>query len=131
MKEYVAYVQDKLYEAASIEKMLTDKERRFFAVKSGWPDYLYDADDRQDQEPEFRKSRPTAKQIDLYEKVLLWLRIIGLRQDKRTIMGKKIIWARANGFSYRDIAFQAGIPPTTCEYWYKQDLNRIARRIFA
>lgn len=131
LNEKVIELRDVFDEAAKVERMLSNKELAMLNARSGWPDYLYDADDRKDQEPEDRRARPTAKQIDLLERALSWLAILGMRKDKRTVVGKKIVWARANGFSYRDIAFVCGIPPKTCENWYKQDIVILAKKVYS
>lgn len=125
----ISELEDIFQQAASVESKLPDKERRKLEMKCGWPDYLYDLDDKKDQEMEPVKLALTSKQIGIMEKAHKWLNFLGMRKDKRTITGKRIIWARANGFSYRDIAFQAGVPPKTCENWYKADLKRILFKI--
>jgi hypothetical protein len=119
-----------LEQAASIEKLLPDKQRISLDCKASWPDYVYDADDKKDQEPTIRRPLPTAKQIDLLNKALSWLDIIGTGRDNKTISRKRIIWAKSNKFSYRDIAFISGVPPSTVELWYKKDIAIIANKVF-
>lgn len=122
-------LEDLFQQAAHIERMLPDHDRRRLDAKCGWPDYLYDLDDKKDQEPEMIKLRLNSSQIALLEKVSRWLNLLGIRTDKRTVMGKKIIWARANNYSYREIAYVSGLPPKTCENWYKADMKRLLRRL--
>lgn len=125
----ILLVEEIFQDAARIERMIPLRERAMLDCKSAWPDYLYDQDDKKDQEPTTIRSRPTARQIDLLEKAIKMLNLLGMRKDRRTVMGKKIIWARANGFSYREIAFIAGVPPKTCENWYKRGIAIIAKRM--
>lgn len=129
LEEKIANIEIALEAAARIERMMSDTHKGLLEAKAHWPDYLYDQDDRKDQEPEAPKSKPTAKDIDLYERVMGWLRLLGMGIDNRTVMGKRVIWARANNYSYRQIAFMAGIPPKTCENWYKHDIRVLAGRV--
>jgi hypothetical protein len=127
--ETVEDLEDLLQQAARIEAMLPDFDRQKLKIKGSWPDYLYDLDDRKDQEPEKMRLSATAKQLDILDDGLKYLNFLGIRNNNRTIYGKKIIWARAKGISYRKIAYIAGIPPKTCEYWYKKDLEFILKKI--
>lgn len=130
LAEKVAEIISIFEEAASVEKMLPNRDRAMLDARSGWVDYVYDADDRKDQEVEFRKERPTAKQIDILNKALRWRDMLGMRKDTRTVRRKQILWARACGFSYRDIAFVVGMPPQTVQDWYKRDISFLTKKIF-
>lgn len=117
-------------EAARIEKLLTDPHRVLIEGKPRWPDYPYDKEDRKHWiEAERCHIKITGKQIDFLDKTLEWLQLLGKDLSKRTIYGKKIIWARANGFSYREIAGIAGMPPKTVEFWYKRDIAILASKV--
>ena len=129
LAEKISCIDDLLQEAAAIEKKLPDRDRRMLDSKSGWCDYVYDEDDRKDQEPESVRMRLSAAQIALLDRVQRMINFLGLRHDVRTVVGKKILWARACGASYRDIAFMSGKPPSTCERWCKSDLRKIAMRV--
>lgn len=122
-------LEDVFSQAARIERMLPDHDRVRLQARCGWPEYIYDADDRKDQEPECLKLRLTAQQISLLDKTAAWLLYLGARRTHRIITGKKIIWSRANGFSFQKIAAIAGLPPSTCKGWYKSDMQRILQRI--
>lgn len=115
--------------AARIERLLPDHDRQRLMCRAKWPDYLYDLDDRKDQEPEEIRLRVTASQLQVLETAIYMLQLLGTRPEKRITLGKKIVWARANNFSYQQIALVAGVSPSTCERWYKSDISKILRKI--
>jgi len=122
-------IADIFEEAAIAERKLPNKEKRILDCKACWPSYLYDSDDKKDQEPQVFKTPPTAKQIDSLKKAESWLMIVGMGRDSKTIIRKAIIWSKANKFSYKDIGLMAGMPPSTVELWHKKALELIARKI--
>ena len=122
-------VENMFSTAASIDRRLPDKERRLLHVACGWPDYLYDQDDRKDQEAEKIKLRITGKEIDLYDKVVAWLNVLGIERDRIIILRKRIVWAKAKGYSYRKISAVSGYSHVTMESWYKRDVAIIAGKV--
>lgn len=122
----VTIVENMFSSAASIDRRLPDRDRQCLHVACGWPDYLYDQDDRKDQEAEKIKLRITGKEIDLYDKVVAWLNILGLERDRIIILRKRIVWAKAKGYSYRKINATTGYSHMTIQRWYERDIAIIA-----
>lgn len=127
--ERIIFIADLFERAMAIDRKLPDKEKRMLGARSGWPDYVYDTDDRKDQEPENMRVRLTAAQIDTLDEAQRLLNILGMMIDNRTIVGKKIIRAKACKVSYRDIGIAAHMSPKTVENWHKKDLRRIAVKV--
>ena len=130
LAERIAHVISIFEEAVDIERRLPDKHRVQMDAKSSWIQYQYEEDDLKDQAPEFKRSIPSAKQVDLLNRALTWLDILGTSRTNRTIMRKRIVWSRGNKLSYREIAFFAGISPTSVERIYKIDMEIITRKVF-
>lgn len=127
--ERIVLIEDLFQQAADIEKKLPDREKKMLYAKCGWPDYLYDLDDRKDQEAEPMRVRVTGREIDFCDKVMSWLKLLGMRFDDRTIKGKQIIWAKASRFRFGEIALVSGVPPTTVKRWYRQDMVILAKKV--
>jgi hypothetical protein len=117
-------------EAASVERLLPNKERSMLRAKCGWPEYIYEYKERQGWLDQERiRATITAQQIDALDAAITLLNLLGVQRDSRVIAGKKIIWARANRASFRTIASVVGIPPTTVKRWYEQDIHIIFSRM--
>lgn len=123
-------LEDLFARAAITAKHLPFRDRQLLKAKTSAFDYLYDMDDRKDWEDVPIRLRPTQKDIDLLDQVGKWLNAyLGVRTDKRTVAGKRIIWARACGFSYRDVNKATGIHYKTVEFWYKNDMRILCERV--
>lgn len=88
-----------------------------------WPDYIHDTREAYgytDYKPPRAPAAPDA--ITRLDETLGWLR--WLPRD-----AQHILWSRANGLSWRNIARFAGKAPNTCRAWYLAALHYIAVRL--
>lgn len=116
-----------LIKAAETEKKLrNDKPRN---ARSSWPDHAYDLDDKKDWQYTPTRSSATAEDVKLLDCCVDLLKFLGMSNNTRLTTGKKIIWAKAHGFSFRKIAFVVGKDPTTCRRWYNYDIDRLFKMI--
>lgn len=95
-------VWEKLEASMRTLRALPDKERRFFVVKSGYPDFVRDYIDAYGSVEEIApKFQPTPSQISEYLEVLSWARHLERREWQ-------ILWWRSFGTSYGVIAKYIG-----------------------
>ena len=88
-----------------------------------WPGYVHDSREAYGYAA-FRAPRAPAAPdaISRLDETLGWLR--WLPRD-----AQRILWSRANGLSWRNIARFAGKAPNTCRAWYLAALHYIAGRL--
>jgi hypothetical protein len=131
------YIIRRLLEAATTEKHLQDKERRFFATKSTWPDYvqewfkgLHRGDGLVDADKTTRVVlRPTASQISNMDEVLDWLAWLSQSRHKDAITLMRIVWAVSCGYSYMKVSMITGVPLTTCKRWYRIGIYSLRQHV--
>jgi hypothetical protein len=129
LAEKIINLEALLQKAAWVESCLPENTVRRMDARSGWPEYVYDADDKADHEPEYRKIRPTCQEIAEYEAVKNWLSLLGMQRDMRIVVGKHIVWKRAQGIEYGKIGEMYKIATTTVFRWYKNDITILAKKI--
>lgn len=95
-------VWEKLESAMRTLRAMPDRERRFFAVKTGWPDFVHDYIDAygavEEYEPKFE---PSPAQISEYLDALAWARHLERREWQ-------MLWWRSFGVSFGIIARKIG-----------------------
>ena len=126
----IAELEALLIHAVDVEKRLKDNSRYRMDAHSGMPEHLYEAEDRKHWMDNFFTvhNPPTAKEISLLDRASEIIRSLGDKRDKRTVVGKRIIWQRSNGVSYRRIAWRVGVTPPTVKAWYEQDIAILAEK---
>jgi len=88
-----------------------------------WPDFVRDSVEAYGYGEIHLALRPAAPDaIDRLEETLGWLRWLP-REAQR------ILWSRANGFSWRKIAYFVGKAPNTCRTWHLAALHHLAARL--
>ena len=88
-----------------------------------WPDYVLDSVEAYGYGEIRLTLAPAAPDaIDRLEETLGWLRWLP-REAQR------ILWSRANGFSWRKIAYFVGKAPNTCRSWHLAALHHLAARL--
>jgi hypothetical protein len=125
----VVELKNLLERAAEIRKRIPDRERAMLHARSGWPEYRYELEDLKHQEFQPMRFRPSGEEIDLLDRAEAWVNMLGTDREQRTLRGKQIIWAKACQFSFYDCAHITGIPPKTCENWYKMDIQKLAEKL--
>lgn len=88
-----------------------------------WPDFVHDSVEAYGYGEIRLTLRPAAPDaIDRLDETLGWLRWLP-REAQR------ILWSRANGFSWRKIAYFVGKAPNTCRTWHLAALHHLAARL--
>ena len=88
-----------------------------------WPDFVRDSVEAYGYGEIRLTLRPAAPDaIDRLDETLGWLRWLP-REAQR------ILWSRANGFSWRKIAGFVGKAPNTCRTWHLAALHHLASRL--
>ena len=124
-------LEEILSKAADIEKRIPDKTLSMMMARSGWPEYLYDIEDRKHwMDKGMRIKRiVTSQEQSFYDKTYPLLNVLGMEKNKRTVAGKKIIWSKAHGNSDRKTSFLVGLSPPTIKCWYEIDIAFLARSL--
>ena len=92
-------------------------------ARHAWPDYVLDSVEAYGYGEIRLTLAPAAPDaIDRLEETLGWLRWLP-REAQR------ILWSRANGFSWRKIAYFVGKAPNTCRSWHLAALHHLAARL--
>jgi len=87
-----------------------------------WPDIIYSPRDLAFQEPAPIKLWATPDQITRMDETLSWLHWVN--QGER-----HLIWFRAEGVSWREIACRTGFPKTSAQRYWQRALLVISRRL--
>ena len=88
-----------------------------------WPDFVRDSYEAYGYGEIRLTLAPAAPDaIDRMDETLGWLR--WLPRD-----AQRILWSRANGFSWRKIAHFVGKAPNTCRTWHLAALHHLAARL--
>ena len=122
--------------AAKTLRALPDQQRRYLTTKSNWPDYVqkYYEGSMDLEATAYVRVVPSAAEISKMDEALEWLRWISKCRHRDTGTLGRIIWARAEGFSWRDIAAMChrssgGVSHVTCVGWYKIGIVYITHRL--
>jgi hypothetical protein len=135
-------VTDRLEQAFKTLRNMPDKERRFLSARSNWPDYVrkyYEGGIDYKSVPKIRLV-PSAEDITKMDEALEWLRWITKCRHRDTATLGRIVWARAEGFSWREISWMCTperdrkhnrktISHVTCVGWYKIGIVYITDRL--
>jgi len=89
---------------------------------SYWPDIIYNERELARQAPTPIKLWATPEQITRMDETLSWLKWINQRQ-------RRLIWLRAEGARWREIACRTGFPKTSAQRYWQRALFVISRRL--
>ena len=114
-------VEERLAEAADVLKRLPEeKVRGFFSV---WPEIVHDFGDMVGQEPSpMRPPLPSAASITRMDETLTWMNFLAAADAK-------LLWARAEGKSWKAICWRFGIGRSTAHRRWQYGLGVIALRL--
>ena len=116
-------IEERIEEAVETLKRIPVPDIQRSVTK--WPGFVHDAHEAYGY-GEFRPPRGAAAPdaISRLDETLGWLRWLPKP-------AQRILWSRANGFSWRKIARFVGKAPNTCRAWYLAALHYIAGRLNA
>lgn len=86
-----------------------------------WPDVVQNFFDAYGYTEVTIKIIPTARQLTELDQVIDWLAWLSQFGDEYT----RIVWARAAGYSWRRIAYMAGLAPDTCKERFRIGVTAI------
>ena len=79
-----------------------------------WPEIIYSKDELRRQPKRHLRLRPLPDAIDRMEETLQWIQWVS--EDYR-----KLVWLRAYGTPWREIARKTGLAPTSAKrYWLRE-----------
>ena len=116
-----AEVETRIYEAVDTLKRLPVPDIQRSVTR--WPDVLRDSHEAYGYDAVRLRLAPAAPDaITRLDETMGWLRWLPRP-------AQRILWSRANGFSWRRIATYVGKSPNTCRAWYLSGLHHIAGRL--
>ncbi|MCL6270266.1 DUF6362 family protein [Sansalvadorimonas sp. 2012CJ34-2] len=85
---------------------------------SGWPEMVFDKREQlRRAEREVLSVKPTAEQEDRLMECIRWLAPL-------LVVDRKLIWLRASGLTWREIANRTGVPRSSIHrFWHKALLH--------
>ncbi len=114
-------VENRIYEAVDTLKRLPVPDIQRSVTR--WPDVLRDSHEAYGYDAVHLRLAPAAPDaITRLDETLQWLRWLPRA-------AQRILWSRANGFSWRRIASYVGKAPNTCRAWYLAGLHHIAAQV--
>jgi hypothetical protein len=106
-------VERRLLRACKTIRVLPDRERRFFQVESGWPDYVRDVNEAYGyNEADLPRFRPTPFDVGDCLTALSWARGLTKREFR-------VIWLRSFDLSFRTIGVSIYKSDETARRYYK------------
>lgn len=115
----ITEVQDRIINACKTIRALPDKERRFFQVESGWPDYVRDASEAYGyDDARMPRFRPSPADVGDCLTALAWARGIAKGEFK-------LIWMRSYGLAFSTIGRAIGRSDETARRHYKDVLIKL------
>jgi hypothetical protein len=112
-------VWEKLESAMKTLRAMPDRERRFFAVKSGYPDFVRDyIDAYASVEAIAPRYQPTPQEVSEYLEILSWSRHLAQRDWK-------LLWWRSFGMSYGVMAEYIGRSDETARKRFENALTDV------
>ncbi len=117
----VTAVEERLCEAVDTLKRVPVPDIQRNVTR--WPDFIHDSREAYGYAAIRVRLAPAAPDaITRLDETLIWLG--WLPRD-----AQRVLWSRANGFSWRKIAYFVGKAPNTCRAWYLAALHLIATRL--
>ena len=87
-----------------------------------WPEIIYTQRELNRQPPKQLRLRPLPDAIDRAEETLRWIHWV--QQERR-----QLVWLRAFGVTWREIAWQTGIAPTSAKRYWLRELQVVSERL--
>lgn len=115
----ITEVQTRILRACKTIRALPDRERRFFQIESGWPDYVRDVSEAYGyNDATLPRFRPTPADVDDCLPALAWARVL----DKKDF---RIVWLRSFELSFGTIGRVIYKSDETARRYYKDVMLKL------